>query len=104
MLATKDKGKLTVLQYFSRGCACCLKRGCVIHAPVIEGRACMYAYFNGTPVQFFIIEFHLAGSIEDRLRPAFGAFHIAHAILQRRWNDGDASSGRITKGRIRRAE
>src|SRR5579859_336865 len=104
MLATKYERKLTALQYFARGCAGGLKGGGVIHAPVIEGRARIYACFNGTPVQFFIVEFHLAGCIEYRLRPAFGAFHIAHTIFQRSRNDGDASSGRITKGRIRRAE
>src|SRR5581483_10271068 len=104
MLTTEDEGELPAPQYFARGLSGGLKRGGVIQAPVVEGRTGMHAHFNGTPIQLFIVKFHLAGRIEYRLWPAFGAFHIAHTVLQRRWNDGDAGSGKITKGRIRRAE
>src|SRR5260370_42133400 len=101
--ATSD-GKLTTLQHLPYSFYCRFKSSGVIHATVIQRGPSIDANFDRTAIQFLIIKFHLAGSVEKRLRPMSSALHIANAVFQRCWNDRDASGGRVTEGSVGCAE
>src|SRR5258706_5856983 len=81
VLAANCKRKLPSLQDFTHGIARSSQGGSMIHPAVIKSRTSVYTSFDGAPIEFLIVQFHLAGGIKNRLRPMFGAFHIAHAIL-----------------------
>src|SRR5690348_16577815 len=83
VFATKRKGELAAPQHFAHCFAGSFKGGSVIHIRVIKRGAGIDANFNGAPVEFLVVEFHLAGGSENRLWPMFGAFYIADTILKR---------------------
>src|ERR1700694_2856688 len=102
MFSAEYERELSAYQDFSHGVSGRFEGGGMIHTAIFEGRTGMDSHFDGTPVQLLIVEFHLAGSIEDRLWPVRGAFYIANAVFQVGWNDDDTGSGWMTKGGSRR--
>src|SRR5713226_10666430 len=104
MFSANSEGKLTTLQHLTYSFSCRFKSSGVIHATVIQRGPSIDANFDRTAIQFLIIKFHLAGSVEKRLRPMSSALHIANAVFQRCWNDRDASGGRVTVGSVGCAE
>ena len=104
MLAANGERQVSTLQNFAHSITCSFERSGMIHAAVIQCRARVYAGFDGTPVEFLVVQLHLARGSQNRLWPMFGAFQIANAVLQRGRNDGDACSGRVAIWCIRGTE
>src|SRR5260370_36145038 len=104
MLTANGERQVSMLQNFAHSITRSFERSGMIHAAIIQCRARVYAGFDGTPVEFLVVQLHLARGSKNRLWPMFGAFQIANAVLQRGRNDGDACSGRVAIWCIRGTE
>src|SRR5260370_32482371 len=104
MLAANGERQVSMLQNFAHSITRSFERSGMIHAAIIQCRARVYAGFDGTPVEFLVVQLHLARGSKNRLWPMFGAFQIANAVLQRGRNDGDACSGPVAMWGIRGTE
>src|SRR5260370_35223516 len=100
MFSVNSEGKLTTLQHLTYSFSCRFKSSGMILATVIQRGASIDTNFDRTAIQFLIIKFHLAGSVEKRLRPMLSALHIANAVFHRCWNHRDATCGRVTVASI----
>src|SRR5438552_10750481 len=76
----------------------------MIHAAIIQQWSGVDACFNGTTIELFIVEFHLARSIQDRLWTLLCTFHIAYTVFEGCRNDGDACSLWVAVGCVRCSE
>src|SRR5579859_996890 len=72
----------------------------MIHSLVIQDGTCVDACLNGAAIKFLIIEFHLAGGIQDGLWPMLCPFHITYTILKGGRNNRYMSSFWIAVRRI----
>src|SRR5260370_39943172 len=101
MLAANGERQVSMLQNFAHSITRSFERRGMLHAAIIQCRAREYAGFDGTPVEFLVVQLHLARRSKNRFSPMFGAFQIANAVLHRGRNDGYPCSSRIAMRCIR---
>src|SRR5258708_20718235 len=95
MLTANGERQVSTLQNFAHSITSSFERRGMIHAAIIQCRARVYAGFDGTPVEFLVVQLHLARGSKNRLWPMLGAFQIANAVLQRGRPDGAPCSGPV---------
>src|SRR5260370_16870544 len=81
MLTANGERQVSMLQNFAHSITRSFERSGMIHAAIIQCRARVYAGFDGTPVEFLVVQLHLARGSKNRLWPMFGPFQIATPLL-----------------------